>query len=238
MITGWRKMDSAEQNPSVTWPSFIHQRPASGEFGSPSSHPTHWQEASLRLEASGHTTLACGPIISDTLWWSWTVLGWWQRSVWTGLRPAQDLPSTSTLWPLHFDLVFIPDADELLFPYGVIISITVSQSLPSSAFTAFPLRLYLGFFNQHELASSKTNGCNNRTLNHQAGEGVPSQPRSRDSQLLSVLMGERGFQFFSCLPLTSPLGFYRKCGRLLGCSFWTETERKPYLINSGDKDTL
>lgn len=140
-------------------------------------------------------------------------------------QPVQDLfhlyPLTSALLPCLYPrgrgtFVFLS-----YYPHDL------SQSLPSSAFAVFPPMLYLGFFNQHELASSKANRCSNRILNHQAGEGLPAPSR-----------GDGGMRFltlFDVFSLTSPLGFYRKRGRRRGRSDRAETERKLSVVNSGNK---
>lgn len=139
-------------------------------------------------------------------------------------QPVQDLFHLHSLASALL-LCFTPEADELLcsfyFPHDL------SQSLPSSAFAAFPPMLDLGLFNQHELASSKANRCSHRILNHQAGEGLPVASG-----------GDGGMRFltlFVVFTLTSPLGFYRKCSRRRGCSDRAETGRKLSVVNSGNK---
>lgn len=141
MITGWRETDSAEQNPSVTRSSSTHWRSTSGEFGS--HHPT--PPAGEKLPGD----------------WRPQELGSIRTMAEASLnraQPVQDL--LSHLYPLASTLL------PCLYPRGRGTSVFLSyyphdlaQSLPSSAFAAFPPVLYLGFSDQHKLASSKANRC-------------------------------------------------------------------------------
>lgn len=150
----------------------------------------------------------------------------WAQTCSTGFdttSPSISLSSSiPTLWPLHSSQMqrsfcFPKSLSPLPYPKAFL-------PLPLQH---FPLTLCWHIFNQHELAASKTNRCNNGILNHQAGEGVPSQSRSGDSQLPSGEMGGTRFPIlFNVFPLTSPLGSYRKCGRQLRNSDWAETVKE------------
>lgn len=127
----------------------------------------------------------------------------------------------SVLWPLHLSQMQM----SFCFPKSL-------SRLPyPKAFLPLPFQCFLSgcadiFFNQHELASSKTNRCNNGILNHQAEEGAPP---SQEALTPGCFQGRWGTRFpilFYVFPLTSPLGSCRKCGRQLRSSDRAETVKE------------